>query len=251
MNLLNPRTSCSALTVIELLFVVGLVSVLTALAFSITGTVRSRTDLAQSVGNQRQIVAALLTYAQEHRGHFPQMVAMDSPISPGYTVFWTRTLVYHGYLSSPASLFAPRRNRWKSYSSIHNLASDSTKPWAYPSYGVNSFGAMPRRIEGQTTIDSPANLQKIGPDASHLMLLRDVWHPLYAEEDHGWYYWDAMGVATAYLPENNKGYRGMMAAGFADGSVKVYPIRELRQWVTDATWGKAPEFARTYTRTLR
>ncbi len=251
MKSLNRRISCSAFTTTELLLVVGIISTLVVIAFSITGVVRSRSDLAQSVSNQRQVVAALLAYAQEHRGELPQMVALDSPISPGYTVFWTRTLVFHGYLSSPAPLFAPGKTRWRSYSSIHSLETNATKPWAYPSYGVNAYGAMPRRVESATAIDAPANLRQVGSDASRLMLLRDVWHPLYPNDDYGWYYWDARGVTSAYLPEDDKGYGGRMAAAFADGSVRTYPIRELRQWVTTATWGDAPEFARTYTRTLR
>jgi prepilin-type N-terminal cleavage/methylation domain-containing protein/prepilin-type processing-associated H-X9-DG protein len=61
----------SAFTLIELLTVIAVIAILAAILIPAVSKVRERTHAAQAVNNIRQIGAAALLYANEHKGKVP------------------------------------------------------------------------------------------------------------------------------------------------------------------------------------
>ncbi|HWL53404.1 MAG TPA: substrate-binding domain-containing protein [Chthoniobacteraceae bacterium] len=238
--------SKSGFGILELVVTMMVLSILAVFLLQAFKHVKARSQLSVSSYNQRQIVLGLISYANEHQGELPQIAAKDSPINPGDNVFWTRTLAYYRYVPHGGVFFSPRSRWGQSHANLYNPKKNSTKPWAYPSYGANGYGAMTNKSETPYK-DHPANLFRIGENAAGLMLLRDIHHPAYAEEDHGWYWWGG-GDSRSYIPPDDGGYLGMMSAAFADGHVEVYRISEFRKMITDSNWSEAPEYNRVYTR---
>ncbi len=62
----------AAFTLMELLVVVSIILVLAAIALPVYGTVMSRMNKAVALNNMRQITAALISYAGQNDGDFPQ-----------------------------------------------------------------------------------------------------------------------------------------------------------------------------------
>lgn len=242
----NLNYSHRAFSLIQLVVVLAILLVLVGL-ITIRLIQAYQTSLFTiSMNNQRTIVAALLGYAYDNQGNLPQMVAMDSPIRPGYTIFWTRKLVYYGYIEDGSVLFRPGNHWGRNHHNLQQPTVDATIPWAYPSYGVNAYGAMPQKNRG-TYNDYPANLFRVGGEASRLMLLRDIHHPAYMDRDYGWYWWGG-GESVTYLPQDDGGFNGMMSAAYADGHVESFRISELREILRKSSFSGSPVFNRVWTR---
>lgn len=69
----------SAFTVIELLLVVGIVSVLLVLSLSAFGRLRGHTDNVKCINNLQGLGRAILLYTQDHDGRFPPSVESNYP----------------------------------------------------------------------------------------------------------------------------------------------------------------------------
>jgi prepilin-type N-terminal cleavage/methylation domain-containing protein/prepilin-type processing-associated H-X9-DG protein len=69
---LQTRPHPAAFTLIELLTVIAIIGILAAILIPTVGSVRTQARQAQCVSNLRQIGVALATYADAHRGAFPE-----------------------------------------------------------------------------------------------------------------------------------------------------------------------------------
>lgn len=72
----HPRPPCAAraraaFTLMELLVVVSIILVLAAIALPVYSTVLSRANKAVAINNMRQVTAALISYAGQNDGSFP------------------------------------------------------------------------------------------------------------------------------------------------------------------------------------
>ena len=72
----HPRPPCAAraraaFTLMELLVVVSIILVLAAIALPVYSTVLSRANKAVAINNMRQVTAALISYAGQNDGNFP------------------------------------------------------------------------------------------------------------------------------------------------------------------------------------
>ena len=94
-----PRRSPGrqAFTLIELLTVIAIVGILSAILLSVLGTARARANQARCISNLRQLGMGIQLYADEHRQALPIYLAGKSPDeeSPSW---WHRRI--QGYLDS-------------------------------------------------------------------------------------------------------------------------------------------------------
>jgi prepilin-type N-terminal cleavage/methylation domain-containing protein len=72
----RPRTSQPAFTLVELLTVVTIVAILTAILLPVLGAARKQADSVQCVSQLRQIGAGIAAYANDHDGSMPGPLTM-------------------------------------------------------------------------------------------------------------------------------------------------------------------------------
>lgn len=74
---LTPSVRCryDGFTLVELLAVIAIIGILTAITIVAVGTVRQTARTAKCAANLRQISAATLLYAGEHKGMLPRLYA--------------------------------------------------------------------------------------------------------------------------------------------------------------------------------
>jgi prepilin-type N-terminal cleavage/methylation domain-containing protein len=66
-----------AFTLIEFLFVIGIVAVIAAISFPLLAAARAAGHRTACISNQRQIGAAILLYAQNYDEHFPPVESIS------------------------------------------------------------------------------------------------------------------------------------------------------------------------------
>ena len=96
----NRRTRSPGFTLIELLTVIAIIGILAAILIPTVGHVRASAHSASCKSNVRQIGAAFLLFAAEHKGVFPcytQDIDMDTQ-KPRPNIIWYRYLTETGYL---------------------------------------------------------------------------------------------------------------------------------------------------------
>ena len=80
----------AAVTLLELLAVIALIGILTALVFPAFGTVKEKVEAARCMGQMRSIHASMATYLADHGNVWPQPnVAISTPQEEA---FWLSTL---------------------------------------------------------------------------------------------------------------------------------------------------------------
>lgn len=68
---ISSRSRRQAFTLVELLVVIGIIAVLIAIVLPVLGRVRENSKRIKCASNQRQIVLAIIMYANEHRQQLP------------------------------------------------------------------------------------------------------------------------------------------------------------------------------------
>jgi len=143
---------------IELLVVIGIIAVLSAILFPAFAQVREKARAIACLSNEKQIGMAAMQYIQDYDGQYP----MDQYYSPntysGNHVFWTDcfyTYLKNGHVGDWASgkdgvFHCPSFPSDQSMEIKPNsdVAPDGAVPWA--SYPANS-------VVNETIIDSPAD----------------------------------------------------------------------------------------------
>jgi prepilin-type N-terminal cleavage/methylation domain-containing protein len=67
----HTRRPRHGFSLVELLVVIGVISILIGLLLPVVGKARRQAQQVACLSNLRQVGAAFLAYAQEHRGYFP------------------------------------------------------------------------------------------------------------------------------------------------------------------------------------
>src|SRR4051794_32406035 len=78
-------------TLVELLVVIGIISVLIGILLPALGKVQKSARKTKCMSNERQLVAAIMMYTQENKGCFPG--------GPGYTNYNGTLTYFHGLAS--------------------------------------------------------------------------------------------------------------------------------------------------------
>jgi prepilin-type N-terminal cleavage/methylation domain-containing protein/prepilin-type processing-associated H-X9-DG protein len=126
-------------TLVELLVVIGIISILIAMLLPALNKAREAAKKVQCLSNLRQVALALVTYTNENHGYFPPAI----PLKPGgigydftkYTQYWSSRLISQKYLSGWQNLTCP---------DAPNLDTTGTYAipgwnWRFISYGYNYF----------------------------------------------------------------------------------------------------------------
>jgi len=95
---MRPRT---AFTLIELLAVITLIGILITLLLPALRQARTAAELAECMVNQRSMATAAVTYATDHRSHFPPAVTKVEPSNPDDFRYFGPHFFNHGADADP------------------------------------------------------------------------------------------------------------------------------------------------------
>lgn len=156
----SPRLSIrkrSAFTLIELLAVIAIIGILSAIIIPVVGRVRENARSAQCTSNQRQIAAAALLYASENKGHIPAVYTTNGSLVDSWVhLLWP----YAGY--SRESLTAIRPDGRNHFSSAPNNTPEPNNIFVCPSTRTMKDGTP-----GYRNIVPNANVLSYGLNSIH------------------------------------------------------------------------------------
>ncbi len=96
------RTSHPAFTLVELLVVMAIIAILTAILLPALGQARSRADSIQCVSHLRQIGAGIAAYVTDHEGRMPGPLRMKQSADVGGEADGSLARLLENYLGKPA-----------------------------------------------------------------------------------------------------------------------------------------------------
>jgi prepilin-type N-terminal cleavage/methylation domain-containing protein len=251
MVLLQNPHRLRAFTLIELLVVVTIIAILVALLFPAIDTMRKASYVAPCMNHQRQIVAALLTYAADHQGRLPD-IAVEA--GGGDSERWDVKIAE--YLNMPHAKFYG--------ANANSLRCPSAKKGTWFTYGLPYAGGDRRVFARRAqSFDPPAGNPNNKGSArlvnlpTSTILIADAYDPNNITSDLFYSPWgnyplttdqdgDGVNDSSGNLPPPRKfncidprhGNGKAFIGGAVDGSVRLITIRE---WAENPKyWG--PEY---------
>ena len=247
---------------IELVLVIFIVAMLASLLLPVVARAKQRARTIQCMGNLRQIGAAMIAYAHDHRDQLPPLNEggpwrhAETPHNP--TNWWYRTLSNQQYLPGVEQ----ESGVWACPNAVLEL-SPATNRWSWgkhpigygPLENTNTARGMRSILfwakKGDGTPDGSARLGEIRRQ-SQLWLVGDVGTPRDENEDlrnHPYGGWYKLDVASVAFPANEQGIydlfppkqpavrHGLRAnVCFVDGHVETWAYRDLA-FNTNDIWG--------------
>jgi prepilin-type N-terminal cleavage/methylation domain-containing protein/prepilin-type processing-associated H-X9-DG protein len=231
----------SAFTLVELLVVIGIISVLIALLLPALNKAREAAKSVQCLSNMRQIAQGIMMYANDNKGYLPPTSANGRPNPAGATIPYSALLgsPEYGYIGNPDVFFCPDRLNMgldgeviagvhaamKQASSQSPRAGAYDLNWAYVSYAANVFGCMPKEslFEDPTYSYFLLKMSQPGFNSADMLTVIDGYTPSSA----------AGGRWGGYSARPNDNFRpwvhggGMVNCAFMDGHCASVQATEL------------------------
>lgn len=158
---MNAQLSRRAITLIEILASVAIVSMLAALLFPTWGRMKDAANNGKCIANLRAIGAALGAFAADNQGKIPPrtVLAPSVPVSPAEPDrYWTSRLVRGGYIDNPDVLYCPGCFPFRHANSTKKLEDDGGQTFGMRIWG--SPGAdwtLHQRDQPLSSIERPAD----------------------------------------------------------------------------------------------
>lgn len=150
-----------AFTLIELLAVIGILGILSALLLPMIGSFREKTESMTCVSHLRQIGIGLRSYANDSNGMvLPRMLNLYGPDAkpPGDQIAWYQRLYYFGYVTNRDAFYCPSFFPKNSKEAIRiNTAGGDTyaiRSWVVPG---QSWEPQSEQLKPFTAIETPAD----------------------------------------------------------------------------------------------
>jgi len=251
------RVLSKGFTIIELLVVIFILAVLTALTFSAAQNAVEQGNRAACLGNLAAVSRGLIHYTLEHNGQFPYTFISNAVT--GARTQWSEEVFRGGYTTSVESFLCPSMKYDRAAANINirsraamiqalrfsatSTANNAT--WAYVSFGANRYGLMPYGSDSswkRAAITSIANQTKV------LMLIEAADQPSF----NGWFSvsgasLETMSASTANTSPVADRHNGFANASFVDGHVESLQVRrDLIPRSSNRT--NEPWFIGTYTK---
>ena len=98
----HPHRDSRAFTLVELLVVIGIITLLIAILLPALNKARRGAYQTQCASNMRQIALAVLNYTSDNGGHLIPALILPLAAGPYHDgFFWAAELVHQGYIASP------------------------------------------------------------------------------------------------------------------------------------------------------
>lgn len=201
-----------AFSLVELLVVVGVVTLLLALLLPAAARAREQARRVVCASNLHQLAGACVAYAQAHGGRFPRGAGAER-VYPGDWLVWQpgtdrRDSAVAPYLdlSDPAVLLCPSDDP-----SVHVQVGDA--PFPYPfSYSLNDeIARHPSRGRGSSRVVPRASEVVLMVDADELRVYSGAWIPTMV----GLQQWEHP-IATRHDPTAHEDWSSLVLTDFAN-----------------------------------
>ncbi len=251
----------AAFTLVELLVVIGIISVLIAMLLPALNKARESAQTVSCLSNVRQLMQGIMMYANDNKGYLP-ICEFETGADP--FVEWSGLLGAreYGYIKNPDVFICPDRRdmglegdvvKWLHQAITQENAHRTgiyNVGWEYVCYAANQYGAMP--TEGLIR-DYDYHLLKVsqpGLDPASMMVLIDSYAPNFAKSGYwGWY--SARPNTTNAYPWVHGG--GVVNCGFLDGHCAGVQAAELgwdyhqKDWIPGHSLKARPWYWGVYT----
>lgn len=162
-----PRRA-GGFTLVELLTVVAVVGLLSAILLATVGRARSAARRSECLSNLRQTSLAILLFANDHKGAAPALFVNSSQGNQG---IWSKQLVDTGVLAAPPRVFScPVDTRARA---INDAAATATSDYERRNAGRSYAYAYPamQPVLGDANRNIPRRLTSVSSPAQALMLV--------------------------------------------------------------------------------
>jgi prepilin-type N-terminal cleavage/methylation domain-containing protein len=239
----QPVKAVKAFTLVELLVVIGIISVLVAILLPSLQKAREQAYRVSCASNIRQLLLAVNMYASEWKGYMPTWDSrkgasqgfLSDEHHPGYTSVCVETIKYHGdkvhhgklyptYVKTGHVYYCPSPTAWNKYE--------------------GGFYGFPVRQYGFENMDNPADVS-----AMSSYLFRGSFEPrsypalrgvkLLSKKpvriimsDMGWFaYSTPIGIGARWINHPDKLQRpDYFNNGWTDGHVSSYQVKDRERW---------------------
>jgi prepilin-type N-terminal cleavage/methylation domain-containing protein/prepilin-type processing-associated H-X9-DG protein len=227
-------------TLVELLVVIGIISILVAMLLPALNKARQQALTVECASNLRQLMQGLIMYAGDNRGSLPFGHDVVEIEGVRKDMYWGARLggtPRELYIKDLRVFYCPARaNIGKVPAELHDLErlrglgdNAHTSTWAYYSYSVNGWGAMPNYDWKRHSV----KISQPGVNPASLLVLTEGYSKGYLADSHAAYGWYTIygGGGDLFLHTG-----GVVNCGYLDGHVSATPAGDLGWDVQADTW---------------